>query len=286
MAERIGPRKNSTAAKVAGTEDRKKTPWIALSVAGVVVIAVVAFLFNDPNKGERDFGKQLGAEESRKVPTARGQRGQLKLPDSSAVRLGPETMLTIPPKGTRGAGIEGTAHFVVKQDSAAFRVRVRKVGVELKGGTLSVTSYPEDKEIFVKAIEGTLIVHPNVDDKATVELPVGPGMAIDATTHATRMLTQPESDAAFAWIDGNYVLNAVPLVGTIPILQRWYNTPFALADKSLESRPVTATLKLESSKEALDMISTAANVHITFKGDTLTLADGAPPAAAAKKKGK
>ncbi|MBC8087082.1 MAG: FecR domain-containing protein [Phycisphaerae bacterium] len=286
MAERIGPRRNATAAKVAGVDDRKKTPWVALGIAGVVVVAIVAFLLNDPNKGERDFGKALSSEESRKVPTARGQRGQTKLPDSSTVRLAPETMLTIPPKGHRGAGIEGAAHFVVAPDSVSFRVRSRKVGVETKTGTLAVTSYPEDKEVFVKALEGALTVHPNVDAKETVELAVGPGMAINEAG-VTRMLTQPESDAAFAWVDGSYSLNAVPLVGTIPILQRWYNTPVSLADKSLDARPVTAMLKLDSSKDALDAIQAAASVHITFKGDTLTLADGAPPAVpVVKKKGK
>jgi ferric-dicitrate binding protein FerR (iron transport regulator) len=282
MAERIGPRKNSTAAKVAGTEDRKKTPWVALGISGVIVIAIVAFLLNDPNKAERDFGKQLESAESRKIPTARGQRAGTSLLDSSvAVRLAPETMLIIPPVGSRGAGIEGAAHFVVKPDSASFRVRLRKVGVESKGGTLAVTSYPEDKEVFVKAIDGELTVHPNVDERETVPLAAGPGMAINEAG-VTRMLTQPESDAAFAWVDGNYALTNVPLVGTIPILQRWYNTPVALADKSLESRPVTAVLKLDSSKDALEMIQAAASVHITFKGDTLTLADGAPPAAKKK----
>lgn len=286
MAERIGPRKHVTAAKVAGGDDGKKTPWIALGIAGILVIAIVAFLFNDPNKGERDFGKALTSEESRKIPTARGQRGTTKLPDSSTVRLAPETMLTIPPKGYRGAGIEGAAHFVVVPDSASFRVRSRKVSVESKGGALAVTSYPEDKEVFVRSIEGSLTVHPNVEAKETVELAAGPGMAINEAG-VTRMLTQPESDAAFAWVDGNFSLTAVPLVGTIPILQRWYNTPVSLADKSLESRPVTAMLKLDSSKDALDAIQAAASVHITFRGDTLTLADGAPPVApAAKKKGK
>jgi ferric-dicitrate binding protein FerR (iron transport regulator) len=284
MAERIGPRKSSTAAKVAGVDDRKKTPWVALGIAGVAVVGVLAFLMNDPNKGEREFGKALDSEESRKVPTARGQRAGTTLADSSVVvRLGPETMLTIPPKGHRGAGVEGTAHFVVSPDSNSFRVRLRKVGVEAKGGTLAVTSFPEDKEVFVKAIDGPLTIHPNVDSKETVELAVGPGMAV-AEGGVTRMLTQPESDALFAWIDGNFALNAVPLVSTIPIMQRWYNTPVALADKSLEARPVTAVLKLDSSKDALDLIQAAASVHITFKGDTLTLADGAPPAAPAAKK--
>ena len=277
---------HGTAAHIADATEPRKVPWVTLGISGVIVIAIVVFLFNDPNKGERDFGKALASEEARKIPTARGQRAGTKLPDSSAVRLAPETMLTIPPKGHRGAGIEGAAHFVVLPDSGSFRVRSRNVGVESKGGALAVTSYPEDKEVFVKAIEGALTVHPNVDAKETVKLEVGPGMAINEAG-VTRMLTQPESDGAFAWIDGHFALNNVPLVGTIPILQRWYNTVVALADRSLEARPITAMIKLDSSKEALDVIQAAAKVHITFRGDTLTLADGTSPAATgARKKGK
>lgn len=287
---------HSAASRVAGATAEKKTPWAVIGIAGVVLVGVIAFLFNDPNKDERNFGKAIENPDGRSNSSARGQRGAFTLPDSTAVKIGPETTIRIPPNyntQVRGVGVIGAAHITTKPGAGEkplpFRVRSRNVGVESKGGVFMVTAFPEGKEIFVKAVENGLTIHPKADEKETQELAVGPGIAI-SDSGTVRPLSQPESDVAFAWSDGNFNIAAMPLDQTIPlVLQRWYNTNVAIGDKSIASRPVTATMKLESSKGALDAIAAAAGVHMEFRGDTLTLVDGAAPAKpepAAKKKGK
>ena len=207
--------------------------------------------------------------------------------------MGAETSVRIPPNfltQNRGVGLIGTAQFTALPASGEgglpFRVRSRKVGIASNGGTFIVTAFPEDKEVFVKAVDNPLTIHPNTEEKATTELAPGLGMAISADGK-TRPLTQAESDGAFSWVDGKFTANAMPLSQAIPlVLQRWYNTNVQTGDKSLDSRPVTAQMTLESSKEALQMINTATSTHIEFRGDTLTLVDGAAKAAAPAKKKK
>lgn len=298
MAERPESSRSSNArhgaaSHIAGATAEKKTPWLVIGFAAVVVIALVMFLFNDPNKDLRNFGKSLESADGRSNASSRGQRGGFTLPDSTAVKMGAESSIRIPPNyltQNRGVGVVGTAMFTARPPEGdialPFRVRVRKVDAASNGGSFVVSAFPEDAEVFIKAIDNPVTVHANTDKKESVELAAGPGMAVDSTGK-TRTLSQAESEHAFSWVDGNMTVNAMPLAQTIPlVMQRWYNTNAAIGDKSLESRPVTATMSLESSGEALDSIGKAASVHIEFRGDTLTLVDGAPPVKAVKPAGK
>lgn len=274
---------------MAGATAEKKAPWAVIGIAGVVVVGIVAFLMNDPNKDERNFGKAIESLDGRSNSSARGQRGAFTLPDSTNVKIGPETSIRIPPNyntQVRGVGVVGAALITTRPGTGEkplpFRVRTRNIGIMSTGGAFMVSSYPEGKEVYIKAVENGLTIHPNAGDKAEQTLAVGPGIAI-SDSGTVRPLTQPESDAAFSWSDGTLNVVAMPLEQTIPlVLQRWYNTNASIGDKSLNSRPVTATMSLEGSKGALDAINASAATHIEFRGDTLTLVDGAAPAAAAK----
>lgn len=290
-SDRGGAARHGTASHIAGATAEKKTPWAVIGIAAVVVLGIVAVLFNDPNKDERNFGKALENPESRANSSSRGQRGGFKLPDSTAVKMGAESSVRIPPNylsQNRGVGVIGTAQFTALpptgEGARLFRVRARKVSVSSNGGLFVITAFPEDKEVFIKAVDNALTIHPNTEEKETVELAAGPGMAIDDAGR-TRVLTQAESDGAFSWVDGNFTVNAMPLGQTIPlVLQRWYNTNAQTGDKSLDTRAVTAKMSLESSKQALEMINAATSTHIEFRGDTLTLMDGAGKVAAPAKK--
>ena len=298
MADRPESSRNANAAhgaasRLAGATAEKKAPWLVIAIAGIVVVGIVAFLMNDPNKDERNFGKAIESLDGRSNSSARGQRGAFTLPDSTAVKIGPETSIRIPPNyntQVRGVGVLGAAHITTRPGSGdkplPFRVRARNVGIMSTGGAFMVTSFPENNEVFVKAVENGLTIHPKADDKGEQTLAVGPGIAV-SDSGTVRPLTQAESDVAFSWSDGNLSVANMPLEQTLPlVLQRWYNTNVSLADKSLGSRPVSATMSLDGSKGALDAINTAANTHLEFRGDTLTLFDGAEAAKGAKKPGK
>ena len=286
MANTQSPRagRSGAGAKI-DTVTTRKAPIIPIVVGAVVVVAVGAFLLNDPNKEERDFGKSIESADVRAQGSARGQRGSFTLPDSTSVKLGPETQLKVPPgfnAQVHGLTVTGAIQLTIKPITAekalAFRVRARKVSIVSKGGVLLVRDYDDDKAVYVMAKDGPLTIRPSVDEKATVPLATGQSMSI-ANDGTTKMLSADEAAGAFSWVDGTYTLTAVPLSGVLPVLQRWFNTQATIPDKSLATRPVTAVLKLDSSKEALEAIGMAANVHIAYRGDTLTLADGAPSAA-------
>ncbi|MDQ6611665.1 MAG: FecR domain-containing protein [Gemmatimonadota bacterium] len=274
------------------------TPIIPIVIGVIAVVAIGVFLLNDPNKQEREFGKAVESADARGLGSARGQRGALTLADSTAVKLAPETQIKVPPgfnAQVHGVSVNGAVQLTVKpitgEKALPFRVRARKVSITSTGGVLLVRAYDDDPAVYVMAKDGALTVRPSVDEKASSTLAAGQSMAI-ANDGTTKMLTPAEASGEFSWVDGNYTLNAVPLSGVLPVLQRWYNTQARINDPALLTRPVSAVLKLDSSKEALDAIGMAANVHIVYVGDTLTLADGAPnasnkvPAKAPKKKGK
>ena len=289
--------RHGAAAHMQATANRNKAPIIPIVIGAIVVVGIGVFLLNDPNKQEREFGKAVESADVRAQSTARGQQGAFNLADSTNVKLAPETSVKIPPgfnAQVHGILVQGAVALTIKpitgEKALPFRVRAKKVSIVSKGGVLLVRSYEDEPTVYVMAKDGDVTVRPNVDEKETKPLTAGQAMSVDAKG-ATKMLSAEETAGAFSWVDGNYTLNAVPLSGVLPVLTRWYNTQATIIDKSLEARPVTAVLKLSSSKEALDEVGKAASVHIQYRGDTLTLADGAPTAAnkvpaKAPKKGK
>ncbi|MEP6765457.1 MAG: FecR domain-containing protein, partial [Gemmatimonadaceae bacterium] len=225
----LKPGRSGAGAKIDNVSKRK-APVIPLVIGLIVVIAIGAFLMNDPNKEEREFGKSVESTDARAQSSARGQRGALTLADSTNVKLGPETTVKIPPgfnAQVHGVLVLGAVSLSIKpitgEKALAFRVRAKKVSVASKGGTLLVRAYEDDPTVYVMAKEGDVTVRPNVDEKEAKPLTAGQAMSIDANG-ATKMLSAEETAGAFSWVDGNYTLNAVPLSGVLPVLQRWYNT--------------------------------------------------------------
>jgi ferric-dicitrate binding protein FerR (iron transport regulator) len=279
--------------------EKKKAPVFV--IAAVVVILAVAgyFLLHDPNKAGRELGQKLNNPEAHSIPSGKGQVGSVTLPDETVAKLGSESSVKIPVQFNQtvhGVSVLGTAMFTVKpisgKDAMPFRARARNVDVSSMGGSFAMRAYDnEDKDVMVVAREGALTVNPDNKEADTQQLAVGNGIAIDKDGK-TRPLTKEETDQAFSWADGNLTLINAPLSKAVMMMDRWYSTVVRM-EKGIDSKPVTAVIPLESSKKALDAISTAASVHTVFHGDSLYLADGAPPAVpvgkaapAKKKKGK
>ena len=276
--------RHGAASHIQAASDRK-APIIPIVIGGIVLVAVGVFLLNDPNKASRELGKALESTDAHAISSARGQVGGTALSDSTGVKLGAETTVKVPPgfnAQVHGVLVQGAAQLSVKPITGAkalpFHARARKVDAATNGGVMVVRAYEEDPDVMILAKDGALEIRPNVDEKPTTTLAAGQAMAI-TKDGKTRIMTQPESDAAFSWVDGTITMNAMPLSAVLPVLTRWYNTQARITDKTLLERPVTAVVKLSSSGDALDAIGKAANVHVAFVGDTLTLADGAPSVA-------
>ena len=116
---------------------------------------------------------------------------------------------------------------------------------------------------------------------------VAAGKAIAVAKDGT--MSEPTADAvdqAFSWTDGKLVFANTPLKVVMSEMARWYNVPVTTKDTSLYSRPVTMSVELQSSKDAIAALEQSANVKFTYDKDSKPVLEDAPakPAAPAKKK--
>ena len=144
----------------------KERNWTPFIIIGVVALAVGSGVFWWINKaGEsRAIARALSAADARGYETGSGQQANVTLDDSTVVRLGPESKLTVPKRfgmsgGYRAVKIEGTANFdVTKAGKQPFEVRSGEVAITAKGTSFVVRHFKDDPNLIVYVREGTVDV--------------------------------------------------------------------------------------------------------------------------------
>ena len=264
----------------------RKLP-VGMIAVGVLLVAAVVFGMRWMDRGSAELAltRALEAEDVRTLRAAPGQRGTIELLDASTAQLGAGTTLRIPRgfgTAVRGLELDGASHFVVAPDNALdFQVRVRNSAIIATGTAFSVRAYEEDADLFISVREGTVRVHPVLGEAASTSLNAGESLVV-TNDGSTRTPTAQELTLAFSWIDGELTLDDVTVDQAVKMLSRWHNLNTNLADPALGQRRITTKLPLESSGQALDALTRAANLVVTYEGEQMVLRDAAaaaPPAA-------
>ena len=258
---------------------------LGMIAIGALLLVVIVFGMRFMNTGSAELAltRALEAPDARTLRAFPGQRGTISLLDESTAQLGAGSTMRVP-KGfggsLRGLALDGAAHFVIAPGkSPEFQVRSRSAAIIATGTAFSVRAYEDDAELFVNVREGSVRVHPVLGKSASRTLNAGESLAI-ANDGAMRTPESREVALAFSWVDGELILENVTLERALAKLRRWHNVDAALADSSLLSRPITARLTLESAGKALDALTRAANLVVTYEGTQMVLreATATPPA--------
>lgn len=259
---------------------------VGMIAIGALLLVVIVFGLRYMNTGSAELAltRALDAEDARTLRAFPGQRGTISLLDESTAQLGAGSTMRVPNgfgSSLRGLSLDGAAHFVVAPDKTPeFQVRARGAAVIATGTAFSVRAYEDDTEVFVNVREGSVRVHPEIGKSASRTLNAGEALAI-ANDGTMRTPDAREVALAFSWVDGELMLENVTLERALAALRRWHNVDAALADSALLSRPVTARLTLESAGEALDALSRAGNLEITYEGKQMVLREVKDPPSAA-----
>lgn len=260
---------------------------VGMIAVGLLLVAavVVGMRWMDRGSAELALTRALEAEDVRTLRAAPGQRGTIELLDASTAQLGAGTTLRIPRgfgTAVRGLILDGASHFIVAPDNALdFQVRVRNSAITATGTAFSVRAYEDDADLIVAVREGAVRVHPVLGEAASTTLNAGESLVV-TSDGSTRTPTAQELTLAFSWIDGELTLEDVSVDQAVAMMRRWHNLSANLAEPSLGQRRITTKLPLESSGQALDALTRAANLVVTYEGEQMVLRDAAavvPPAA-------
>ena len=264
--------RHGAATHVAGLVKRR-TPWgpwaIAAVAAGGLVLGARAL---DRTSADVKATKALASPEARVVSSKAGQRAVATLLDGSAVTLGAQSRLIVPPgfdDGLRAVKLEGTASFAVAPDKELpFEVRVGGATLTALGTAFDVAAYPDDAApAVVRVREGQVRV---ATPRVARTLGAGEALAI-AADGGTSAPSEVVLGEALSWTDGRLVVADRPLREVLSLLQRWYALDLRVKDAALLDRRVTMSAALGVPRDAITALEKAARVKLVWEQETMFL---------------
>ncbi len=177
---------------------------------------------------------------------------QISLPDGSVLSLSGHTAVLVRfSDGQRDLQLQyGAAHFQVAKDSARpFVVTADQLQVRAVGTAFSVR---RDSDIQVAVDEGVVAVSNNdFSPVSTQRLQQGQQIQYSAR-HGYSDIRAYHAASALSWRSGRLQYQQTPLAEVLAEVNRYRQTPIKLADASLATLPITATLTIDQSALLLD----------------------------------
>jgi len=246
-------------------------------IGGILLIAISGGLLWYMNrKGEETaVNRSFGSPKASIASSAAGQRSSMSLSDSSTVKLGAETKVTVPPGfGEVGTGrvvkLEGTATFVVTpKEAMPFEVRVGNFALVATGTEFTVRAYNNEDVVTVRVKTGQVTVKGAAEARTLAE-----GNAV--TIAKDGALSQPSAEdleRSLGWTDGRFVVTNMALKQLLPELKRWYPLDPNVKDKTLLDRTASMNVSLDSTKAVIAALEKTASVKLTYEGLKPVLTD-------------
>jgi len=203
-----------------------------------------------------------------------GQTAKTKFEDSTALNLGADTKLVVPPgygQRWRAVKLDGTVELTPPPNAnPPLDIRAaHNVSVTSSGGTVGVHAFTTDNWVAVRVKNGTASV---TAPGGSREVADGQGVIVDSTG-TIRDATPAELGDAFSWVDGNLTITQQPLGEAIKRIRRWYGMELNVKDKALLTRPVTMSATIAESGQMIDSLQSAAKVKFGYDGGRMILTD-------------
>jgi ferric-dicitrate binding protein FerR (iron transport regulator) len=189
--------------------------------------------------------------------------------------MAPATRLRVPDDfgiKTRSLLIEGEAYFdVVHDQSKPFSVRSPNTTTRDLGTAFAITDYPGETIAHVLVAEGQVAVLSPRDSTASTLQVLNPGelaaVSVTGTVSRTRVVNIKRR---LAWVRGGLAFDDVLLGDAIHEIERWYDLDIHLANHSLESLRLTATIDDEPAEDVLGLVALALDLRFVRQGRTVT----------------
>ncbi len=195
-----------------------------------------------------------------------GGKSKLTLPDGTLVWLHAESELAYDTdfgESERNVHLKGEAYFeVVSRKEKPFTVHSGAVEVNVYGTKFNVEAFPEEEEIAVSLLEGSVAL-----SAGTLEQTLVPGET--GTYHkANQTLFVCKDDVAFAasWAQDRLVFTNQSLGEITRFLSKWYQVDIYVAPELTRQHAYTFTLQHEPLEEIVRLMS---RIHpFTYRFDS------------------
>ena len=225
-------------------------------VAASIVILMILFMgvLYIQYSTNNDFVKDTWYEKT----TSLGQKSILTMLDGTKIILNAESSLKYPKhfdKNKREVFLKGEAYFEVTHDSERpFIVTSDNISTTVLGTKFNIKSFPEDKEIAVSLVEGSVKI--NSESSEEIFLTPSQQLLYDKTT-GREEVGQFDVLQVTGWKDNILIFNNVSLEKAFAELERSFGVEFQLQDDSLKNTKIKANFKNESFWTIVKVIKSA-----------------------------
>jgi ferric-dicitrate binding protein FerR (iron transport regulator) len=211
-------------------------------------------------------------ETSVEIMAPHGSRVQFTLPDGSMGFLNGGSRLQYPVNfsGKRKVSLTGEGYFTVAKDKKhPFTVHTKYADVRVLGTKFDVCAYESDQEVYTTLEEGSVQIF-NKTEKTYAILNPGEQNVI-STINGNMKNTSVNTKLYTSWKEEMLRFNNSPFDEVVKKMERWYGVKIML-DKSLKySENYTFTVRTESLRELLQLLSITTPMNFKIDNDTVMI---------------
>jgi ferric-dicitrate binding protein FerR (iron transport regulator) len=244
---------------------RKRMLSVLSIAAGIILIlsTVTMSLVNRDQVFKKTYTENIAP---------RGQKSQVVLPDGTKVFLNSGSMIRYDNtfgRKYRNIDLAGEAYFEVsRHEKLPFIISTDDVSITVVGTKFNVTAYPEDNTVETIVSEGKVSVAQK-NGSSAVMLSANQ----KATFHkGTGLLLMNDVNSAIysSWKEDMLIFDNENFADVIKKLERWYDVSIHVAGTDSIIDRYTLTIKSESLREVLELISLTTNIDYSIKaGDVM-----------------
>ena len=206
------------------------------------------------------------------ISAPQGSRVHFTLPDGSMGFLngGSRLQYSVNFSANRKVSLIGEGYFEVAKDkNNLFTVQTKYADIQVFGTKFDVCAYEGDHNVSTTLEEGSVRIF-NKTEKTYSMLNPGEQNVISKTNG--KMQTMPVNTGLFtSWKDNMLRFNNSPFYEVVKKMERWYGIKIIL-DKSLKySENYTFTVRTESLKELLQLLSITTPMSYKIDNDTVMI---------------
>ncbi|MEK7265404.1 MAG: FecR domain-containing protein, partial [Pseudomonadota bacterium] len=221
---------------------------VAAALATVAIAAVIAI-----------FAQQYRPQEVMAYETAKGRHQTVELDDGSAAEMNTGTAITVAYSRSKREVtlLSGEAFFTVEKDkSRPFVVKADQAEVPVTGTSFSVSELKG--KLSVHVLTGVVDVAPQEGPAST--LLAGDMIEVGEDGRAGP-ITRYDPSMALAWRGGTARFRGEPLGDVLETLNRYFDTPIELSDRSLAALPVTGEFDIRDRDTAVTALALIFNLE-------------------------
>lgn len=207
-----------------------------------------------------------------KIHSPNGQKTHVLLPDSSKVILNGGTTIAFKQdfSNERKVELSGEALFEVrKQGGARFIVQTPEINIEVLGTKFNVKAYEEELDIEISLVEGSVELVQN--QKIVTDL--APGQ-VALLNKSDNRITRKYDDVQknISWSLDQLIFEENTFEEIEIYLERWYGVDIELDASLKNEHRYTFSVKSESLRELLDLISLITPIEYKIDGKKVRIA--------------